>query len=150
MQIRNMESKDAEAVLEMMRVFYRSDAVLIHAPEAVLRKCIADCLAQGPYLEGYVFDTEDGLMGYSLVSKGYSTEVGGLCVHVEDLYLRPEARGRGMGGAFLEYITEKYRSAAARVRLEVEAENEGAMALYQRHGFRELPYLQMVRELTTP
>lgn len=148
MRIRKMEPEDAEAVLALMTVFYQSPAVLVHAPEAVLRRCIADCLAGGPYLEGYVFEMDGDLTGYSLVAKGYATEVGGLCVHVEDLYIRPEARGQGIGGAFLDYITDKYQNTAARIRLEVEAENTRAMAVYQKHGFQELPYLQMVKELT--
>lgn len=149
MLIRKMEQRDAESVLEMMLVFYRSPAVLVHAPEAVLRKCIGDCLAEGPYLEGYVFESDAGIAGYGLVAKGYATEVGGMCIHVEDIYIKPEARGQGIGSAFLEFIEDKYRNTAARIRLEVEAENTRAMAVYQKHGYRELPYLQMVRELTT-
>lgn len=147
MLIRKMEPKDEETVLDMMRVFYQSPAVLIHSPEEIQRKSIADCLAGSPYLEGYVFETEAGLAGYSFVAKGYSTEAGGLNIQIEEVYIRPEARDQGIGGAFLDYLAAQYRGIAARLRLEVEAENDRAMALYQKHGFQKLPYLQMVREL---
>lgn len=147
MTIRKIKEADLDSVLEMMLEFYQSPAVLCHADEAVLRRCLADCMAQMPYLEGYVFEQNEVLAGYSLVAKGYNTEVGGLCVHVEDLYICPEFRGRGIGGEFLHYIVEQYRGVATRVRLEVEPENEGACALYARCGFQELPYRQMIVEL---
>ena len=35
---------------------------------------------------------------------------------------------------------------AARYRLEAEPENEGAVRLYHRMGYKELPYMQLVKE----
>lgn len=143
MLIRKLEQRDFDPVLRMMLVFYQSPAVLCHAPEAVLRKCLNDCLADTPYLEGYVFETETGLAGYGMLAKGYATEAGGMCVHVEDLYILPEYRSQGIGKEFLRYVLEKYRDTAARVRLEVEPENDRASTLYEACGFRVLPYRQM-------
>mgnify|MGYP002740687863 FL=1 len=45
------------------------------------------------------------------------------------------------------FVSEYYAGRAARFRLEVEPDNEGARRLYGRLGYEELPYVQMVREL---
>ena len=62
---------------------------------------------------------------------------------LDDLYVFPEFRNRGAGGAFLDYMAQTNPNAL--LRLEVEEENEGAVALYQRHGFEVFPYMEMKR-----
>ena len=59
-----------------------------------------------------------------MVAKSYSTEYGGMCVWVEDLYMKEEARGLGIGTAFFRFLDEKYKDQAVRFRLEVEEDNE--------------------------
>lgn len=58
-------------------------------------------------------------------------------VQLVKLYLRPHARGRGIGALILASLC---RSAAVRsqpLRLRVLAVNIRAQAFYARHGFRE-------------
>ena len=67
-------------------------------------------------------------------------------IWVEELYVRPQYQGRGLGGAFFRFLEETYAGQAARIRLEVEPDNDGARRLYGRVGFEELPYMQMCRD----
>ncbi len=143
--IRAMKASDFDAVLEMMTVFYASDALIIHPSEECLRRTLTDCLAQGPYLEGYVFESEGQLAGYGMLAKSYSTEAGGLCIWIEDIYVKPEHRGKGLGSGFLSFVDEKYGNSVARIRLEVEPDNENALGVYYRAGFDVLEYTQMVK-----
>ena len=143
MQIRPVEQKDFDKVLEMMKVFYASDALLIHPEESVLRKTLADAIEAGPYVEGFVFFREEELAGYGMIAKSYSTEVGGRCVWIEDIYIKPSFRGQGFGTGFLRYVEDRYRDWAVRLRLEAEEENEAAVGLYKKCGFTELPYMEM-------
>ncbi len=76
-----------------------------------------------------------------MVAKSFSTEFGKRCIWIEDLYIEKEHRGRGLGKAFFDFITSKY--AGALFRLEVEKENERAVALYEKCGFEILPYMEM-------
>lgn len=125
----------------MMRVFYASEAVFTNGSEAIFTADIDACLADSPYLEGYVFERDGTVQGYAMVAKSFSTEFGKPCIWIEDLYIDPSCRGQGLGGAFLTFIKEQYP--AAIFRLEVEEENEGAVALYRRHGFTVLTYMEM-------
>ena len=98
--IRLIRREDFQEVLEMMKVFYASEAVLHKASEEVLRRDIEDCLGDMPFIEGYVFEDEGKIAGYAMAAKAYTTEYGGICIWVEDLYMKPEYRHRGLGSLF--------------------------------------------------
>lgn len=147
MEIRKMRKADAEGVFTMMEVFYASEALLIHPNQEVLRRTLEDCLADGPYLEGYVFEEDGVLAGYAMVAKSYSTEAGGKCIWVEDLYLSPAYRGKGAGTAFLTFIAQRYAGQAVRLRLEAEPENDRAIRTYRSAGYEILGYTQLVKTL---
>ena len=147
MIIRKLQKEDFDTVLSMMLVFYASDALLVHPSEEVLRKTLSDALAETPYLEAFGFEEEGVLAGYGMVATSYSTEAGGLCAWIEDIYIQPPYRNRGYGTSFLGFVHDRYRDRVARIRLETEPENEHAMAVYQKAGFEILGYTQLVREL---
>ena len=146
MNIRKLQSSDFDRVLAMMEVFYASDALLIHPETAVLRKTLTDAIQGSPYLEAFGFEEEGVLVGYGMVAMSYSTEAGGLCAWIEDIYIESEHRGKGYGSSFLDFVWERYRSRVARIRLEAEPENARAMAVYRKAGFEILGYTQLVRE----
>ena len=59
-----------------------------------MKRDIADCLGDNPFIECFVFENNTGvIMGYSMVAHSYSTECGGNCVWVEDIYIKPDYRG---------------------------------------------------------
>ena len=147
MIFRRMEARDKKAVLEMMTAFYASPAVLHKAPREVLEKDIEDCVGDCPYVEGTVIEVEGEIAGYAMTAMGYSTEYGGISVMLEDLYLRPEYRGQGIGSAFLLYLQDSLRGRAVRLRLEAEPSNLGAIEVYKKCGFSVLPYTEMTVEL---
>ena len=143
-KIRGMTIEDKANVLEMMRAFYSSPAVFTDGSEEIFSNDVEACVRGNPYLEGYVFETEKGVQGYAMVAKSFSTEFGKPCIWIEDLYIQEAYRGEGMGKAFMEFITNKYENCL--FRLEVEAENERAVALYKSCGFTTLPYMEMKKE----
>ncbi len=139
--IRKMEEKDRDRVIEMMRVFYASPAVLSNGSEEIFKADIENCIGDCPYLEGYVFEDAETMQGYAMLAKSFSTEFGKPCIWVEDLYIKSEYRGSGIGSQFLKYIEEKYPNSV--FRLEVEAENEKAVHVYKKCGYEVLPYMEM-------
>jgi ribosomal-protein-alanine N-acetyltransferase len=57
-------------------------------------------------------------------------------IHINNVAVRPEFRGQGLGTALLHHVFAEARQLGARrATLEVRASNEGAKRLYQRLGF---------------
>ena len=139
--IRKITENDRAQVLSMMQEFYASDAVSTNGSLEIFEADINECISGSAYLEGYVIERDDTTVGYGMLARSYSTEFGKPCVWIEDLYLKDECRGCGLGTQFIEYVNGLYPNAL--LRLEVEAENDSAIRVYKRCGFDFLPYLEM-------
>ena len=139
--IRKMIREDKNVIIDMMRVFYASPAVLSNGSEEIFEVDVENCVNESPYLEGFVFEENGEILGYGMIAKSFSTEFGKPCIWVEDLYLKPEYRGQGIGSKFLEYLEQNYTDCI--FRLEVEEENERAIHVYEKNGFAVLPYMEM-------
>ena len=139
--IRKMIRDDKNTVIDMMRVFYASPAVLSNGSEEIFEADVENCVNDSPYLEGFIFEEENEIQGYGMIAKSFSTEFGKPCIWIEDLYLKPEYRGLGIGSKFFEYLEQTYTDCI--FRLEVEEENERAIHVYEKNGFSVLPYMEM-------
>ena len=138
-----MTIQDKNTVFEMMRAFYSSPAVYTNGSDEIFLNDIENCINDNPYLEGYVFEAQTDIQGYAMIAKSYSTEFGKPCIWIEDLYIKDEYRGLGIGKAFIEFIANKYDGCV--IRLEAEEENERAVKLYEKCGFHVLPYMEMIK-----
>lgn len=142
MQIRKMTGGDEKDVLSMMEVFYTSPAVSTDGSEEIFRNDFAQCIGGNPFLSGFILEDGGKIAGYAMLAHSFSTEFGKPCVWVEDLYLKPEARGKGYGPVFLSFVREHYPDSV--FRLEVETENIRAVRAYRKSGFGTLPYTEMI------
>ena len=136
-----MTKEDKNDVMEMMKIFYASPAVASNGSEEVFTRDIENCVGECPFLEGYIFQNDREIQGYAMVAKSFSTEFGKGCIWIEDLYIKREYRGLGIGSNFFEYIEEKYPDTI--LKLEVDKENERAIKVYEKCGYERLSYLVM-------
>ena len=139
--IREMREQDRSVIFGMMKVFYASPAVFSNGSDEIFLSDIDACLGDNPFLEGFVMEAEGQVLGYVMVAKSFSTEFGKPCMWIEDIYIKDEHRGMGLGKLFMDFVTDRYHDCI--FRLEVEAENERALALYKKCGFTVLPYMEM-------
>lgn len=143
--IRKMTEADRENVVDMMRTFYHSPAVWTNGSEEIYNKDITACVGTSPYADGFIFEKEDEILGYGMIAKSFSTEFGKPCIWIEDLYLKEEYRGVGIGSSFFAYLEKEYPGSI--MRLEVEEENTRAVAVYRKNGYETLPYMEMKKEV---
>lgn len=136
-----MREEHKSTVLDMMRVFYASPAVITNGSEEIFNNDVDACIGADPYLDGYVFEDKGEIVGYAMTAKSYSTEYGRPCVWIEDIYLKESRRGQGIGTRFFKYLEEKH--AGAILRLEAEADNARALQAYRKNGFDVMPYVEM-------
>jgi len=133
--------------IELMAEFYSSPAVLHPVDPSYFARAADEMLSRDTYLLGFLLEWEGEAAGYAMLSRSFSPEAGGICLWIEEVYVREAYRSKGLGQAFFAWLEERFADAVCRFRLEVEPSNRRAMALYERLGFEVLPYTQMVREL---
>lgn len=142
--IRPINERDEALYCALCDEFYHSDGVLHPIPEAHYHRAFAELMRSDEYLLCYILECDGAPAGYALLVRGYSQEAGGSVVWIDELYLRPAFRSRGLGTELFRFVEEHFP--AARYRLEIEPDNTRAHALYRRLGYEELPYVQMIRD----
>ncbi|WP_417606731.1 GNAT family N-acetyltransferase [Primorskyibacter flagellatus] len=108
-----------------------------------------------PLLEGsphgaiWLIGPRKAPVGYVVVTFGWSVEYGGLDGIVDELYIRPAVRGRGMGFEAVNSLAHALRDNGVRaLHLEADRSDETLSRFYRRSGFRPREgYLFMSRVL---
>jgi GNAT superfamily N-acetyltransferase len=89
-----------------------------------------------------------GAVGMAALSWQFSLERAGKIAWLEELYVVPSFRGRGLGARLLERAArEARRAGCVSLELEVVRGHERATRLYLREGFTQLPRLRYSRRL---
>jgi GNAT superfamily N-acetyltransferase len=78
--------------------------------------------------------TEDQILGVALLAYRLSVSAGGLFASVEDLYVRPEARRRGVGRALLQAADERCEDHGISY-VEAQVEEREAEQFYAALGY---------------
>ena len=76
-------------------------------------------------------------IGYIVLTFDYSLEYAGKCAWVDEVFVRKQYRGKGIGGQTLEFFAEEAKRLGVRtIHLEVNHGNP-AIELYRRAGFQD-------------
>ncbi len=96
-----------------------------------------------PLLEGiphgcvYLIGPSRAPLGYVILTFGWSVEFGGMDGFVDEIYIRPAIRGRGIATEVLLALPKALAGAGlTALHLEVDRANEAAQKLYLRTGFK--------------
>jgi GNAT superfamily N-acetyltransferase len=110
----------------------------IGLPTETLRAAVLGLLTdptRGAVLVAYDPDA----IGIAVLAYTWTLEHGGRVAWLDELFVEPNHRGRGVGRAILRRALEIAAAAACRaVDLEVDVKHERAEHLYEREGFRRL------------
>ncbi len=145
--IRSVAFADRQQYITMCKEFYHSDAVLHPVPENYFRWTFDALMEHTPYAAAYIIEQDGEAAGYALLAKSFSQEAGGIVLWIEELYIRPQFQGHGLGTAFFRFLEEQNDGTVKRYRLEYEPDNVRGAALYRRLGFVPLAYGQMIKEV---
>jgi diamine N-acetyltransferase len=99
---------------------------------------------------GAVWLAESGTepVGYLAITYGFSLEYHGRDAFIDELYVAPAARGRGIGREAIRVAEAACRARGVRaLHLEVERVNARAERLYRRAGFHDQNRRLMTRRL---
>ena len=142
--IRKAEEKDRELYITLAQEFYHSPAVLHPVPVQYMENTFREAMRSDVYILLRMLEVDGQSAGYVILSRSFSPESGCTVCWIEELYIREAFRSHGLGTKVLNSIREEFPT--ARLRLEVEPENTGAIKLYRRLGFRELGYTSYIMD----
>lgn len=90
-----------------------------------------------PYAEVVIGEIDGHPQGFALFFHNFSTFEGRPGIYLEDLFVRPEARGSGLGKALLSHLaTLAVERDCARLEWSVLDWNEPAIGFYKKLGAR--------------
>jgi GNAT superfamily N-acetyltransferase len=89
-------------------------------------------------LEVFVARMEGRVVGVAVLAYHLNVSAGRLSASIEDLYVRPEKRRRGVGRALLEAVAERCRTRGVSY-VEAQVEDEEAAAFYSALGYKPEP-----------
>jgi ribosomal protein S18 acetylase RimI-like enzyme len=132
-QFDSVSPNDADTLLRLAEAFHREDG---HPLDAAGEVAIMQIATGEPFARAWIVRQADKAIGYIVLTLGYSIEYGGRDGFIDDLYVAPAARGRGLGRQLLNFALARACELGIRMlHLEVETGNEGATRLYRSAGF---------------
>ncbi|MGH1413115.1 MAG: GNAT family N-acetyltransferase [Pelagimonas sp.] len=110
---------------------------------------IAPLLDGSPHGAIWLVGPRNSPVGYITITFGWSLEFGGMDAFVDELYIRPAVRKRGMGSEALSAIAKALGDGGVRaLHLEVDRDDEDTQRFYSRARFaRRDKYVLMSKEL---
>lgn len=142
--IRRARPGDLDDLVELGVEYCVADGHEVDEP--TMRTGFAGLLGDDTYGLVLVALAGDAVVGYGVVTWGWSVEIGGLDVVLDELYVR--TKNTGLGSRLVEAIEAECRARGVkRIFLETERPNVAARRLYARLGWTEDDSIWMSKEL---
>ncbi len=123
------------AILDLMRPYYAEDGYPFD--RSVAAKVLRTFLRRPAWGRAWAATEGSRIVGYAVVTLGYSLEYRGRDGFLDEIVVGPEWRGRGVGGALVAAAEAFCRRRGVRaLHLEVEKHRRAAIGLYRKAGFR--------------
>ncbi len=105
LKIRTTTADDVPLILQFIRDLaeYEKLSHLVVADEAALRN---ELFGAQPVAECVIAEYDGAAVGFALYFHNFSTFVGRRGLYLEDLFVNPKMRGKGIGKALLVYLAQ--------------------------------------------
>ncbi|MEL6260650.1 MAG: GNAT family N-acetyltransferase [Cyanobacteria bacterium J06626_6] len=127
---------ELDVVMRYMREFHDFD----HSEpfdEACARQTMQTILSDPAVGRIWLICQTGEAVGYMAITLSYRLEYRGAYAFLDELYIRADHRGKGLGTAALAFLQTACQSLGLKaLQLEVKANNPGATALYRKVGFQ--------------
>ena len=140
---RKMTAADVADAFEMLRVFLREDEHYLASSAAYGDRVFQglndalDLFLEQPEL-GFVWLAyeEESVVAVCVVCYGISTSMGAVVAKLDDVSVKADRRGTGVGTALLDQLKAQLRKeAVTRIDVAVHVENPEARAFYEKLAF---------------
>ncbi|QFT81075.1 putative acetyltransferase [Roseovarius sp. THAF27] len=139
--------EDLDRLVPLVAAFHAEEGIA--QDEATRRAALTPLLEGSPHGCVYLAGPRRAPIGYVIVTFGWSVEFGGLDGFVDEIFIRPGVRGRGIGSEILLALPKTLAKAGMKaIHLEVDRGNEAARRVYEKLRFESREnYMLMTRKL---
>lgn len=136
--LRPADAADTAEILALIRELADYER-LLHEVDATERGLHEALFGAAPRVRCDIAEWEGAVAGFALWFYTFSTFRGRHGIHLEDLFVRPALRGRGIGRALLAGLAQRcVQEGLPRLEWSVLDWNEPALAFYRSLGARPL------------
>jgi GNAT superfamily N-acetyltransferase len=137
-RLRFARQGDAALVLAFIRELAEYEQ-LPHEVEANAEMLAETLFGESPDAEVVIAEVDGAPAGFALFFHNYSTFLGRRGLHLEDLFLRPAFRGKGIGRVLMAFLAKlAVKRGCGRFEWSVRAWNRPAIDFYRSLGARAM------------
>jgi ribosomal protein S18 acetylase RimI-like enzyme len=126
---------DLTKLCEMVAAFHTEEG--LSSTDESRQAGIAPLLQGIPHGAAYLIGPARSPIGYVIVTFGWSVEFGGMDGFIDEIYVRPAIRNRGIASEVLNDLPKALATAGLKaLHLEVDRQSDAAQRLYARAGFK--------------
>jgi diamine N-acetyltransferase len=143
---RLLNKNDIELIIVFVKELYDQESIFFD--EVITRRALDTLIGQSEFGSAWAIEVKGLAVGYLVLTFGYSLAYGGRNALLDELYLRPDVRGQGIGTQALAFAEAASREAGAHtLHLEVGKTNTRAQQLYSRVGFENQGRYWLTKQL---
>jgi ribosomal protein S18 acetylase RimI-like enzyme len=136
--VRRAIAQDAATLVELAALLTREDTGA--ASRLRSRDLLEHCFGERPLFEALVGEEEGRLLGYASFYPAYDTQYAAKGFYLQDLYVRREARRRGVGRALMAAVARACLDAGGSyMSWHAQPSNRAGRAFYRALGARSEP-----------
>lgn len=84
----------------------------------------------------WLIEQDEEAVGYIVLTLAYRLEYRGYCAFLDELFIRADKRGQGIGTTALRFLCDACKELGVqKLQLEVKQDNPAASSLYKKIGF---------------
>ncbi len=135
--VRVATADDIGPLVHLMDEFYAESGYQLDAQWAA--SSFAALCSRPDWGRAWLADSDGMPVGHAVLTVRYTMEHGGLSGYVDDLFVRPSFRRRGVASGLLREVFQDCRARGCKaVQVEVGGANVAARAVYAKFGLKPL------------
>jgi GNAT superfamily N-acetyltransferase len=147
--MRQARRDDIPVLLALMCEFYAESGYELD--RAVAERAFAAILSDDRLGYVWLIDDENKTVGYIVLTLRFAMEYGGLIGCLDDLFVVPQSRNKGLSTAALIQVRDFCKTGGIRaITVEVGFSNGPAQAVYRRVGLADAPDRQLLALALAP
>lgn len=133
-RLQTAQDKDLDEVLKFVRAYHAFEGI---GNTVDVASSVLPLLGESPLGRAWLIHADSSPVGYVAICFGHSIEFAGRDAFVDEMFIVPEHRAKGIGRSALLLVQSEAASLGIKaLHLEVARYNETAQRLYKSAGFR--------------